>query len=53
MKKFNLEAWSLDVEIAFLNGELNGESFMKVPEGLQNEEFLEKDKFSTDLRVPI
>ena len=38
IKKNNLDAWSLDVETAFLNGELEEEIFMKIPEGLYNQE---------------
>jgi hypothetical protein len=33
IQKLNLKAWSIDIETAFLNGELTEEIFMKVPEG--------------------
>jgi Reverse transcriptase (RNA-dependent DNA polymerase) len=38
IKKNNLKAWSLNVETSFLNGELEEEIFMKIPEGLNSQE---------------
>jgi hypothetical protein len=33
IQKLKLPAWSLDVEIAFLNGNLSEEIFIKIPDG--------------------
>ena len=35
IEKLKLEAWSIDIETAFLNGDLEEEIFMKIPQGME------------------
>jgi Reverse transcriptase (RNA-dependent DNA polymerase) len=35
IQKLKLPAWSIDVETAFLNGDLNKEIYMQIPEGFE------------------
>lgn len=44
INRFNLDAYQLDVKTAFLNGELENDIFMEIPDGLRNAEAFKTSK---------